>query len=337
MSSEHHPVSVVMPVYNGEKYLAEAIESILAQTFSDFELIIVDDGSTDGSGEIIRSYEKRDKRIRVIQHESNLGVSVARNTGIAAAAGEYVAFTDCDDVSLPRRLEKQTAFLNANPRIGAVGVAANIVTEDLQPLRTYNVPTNSSFIAFNLVNRGANMIFAAMLTRREYLEASGGYRSDFKILEDNELFTRMIWKTGIRYANIPEILYLYRQHGASLSHVVKDSTPGGDERAKREAVEKAKREALEVLWGEVSDQTFESLDCLHPSSYPTWVKLNWRERRRSRRNMYRLIDSMIAANWADASDRTALREEADKRIEKTMPRRWQRFLHWRRKRFGGRD
>ncbi len=329
MSSDYPPVSVVMPVYNGEKYLAEAIESILAQTFSDFELIIVDDGSTDGSGEIIRSYEKRDKRIWLIQQESNLGVSVARNTGIAAAAGEYIAFTDCDDISLPRRLEKQTAYLNANPRIGAVGVAAHIVTEDLQPLRTYNVPTNSSFIAFNLVNRGANMIFAAMLARREYLEASGGYHSDFKILEDNELFTRMIWKTGIRYANIPEILYLYRQHGASLSHVVKDSTPGGDERAKREA--------LEVLWGEVSDQTFESLDCLHPSSYPTWVKLSWRERRRSRRNMYRLIDSMIAANWVDVSDRTALREEVDKRIEKTMPQRWQQFLHWRRKRFGSPD
>ncbi len=331
MSSDYPSVSVVMPVYNGEKYLAEAIESILAQTFSDFELIIVDDGSTDGSGEIIRSYEKRDKRIRTIEHESNLGEPFARNSGLAAATGEYITSMDCDDISLPRRLEKQAAFLNVNPRIGAVGIDGHYVTEDLKPFRTYNVPTNSSMIAFNLLNRGAKLIFAAVMTRREYMEASGGFLESLRA-SDNEFYTRLIWKCGIRYGNVPEILYLYRKHEGSLSYVF------GDNLAEAGAeIECDKRRALEVLWGEVSDETFESHDCLHPSSFPTWVKLSWRERRRSRRNMYRLIDSMIAAQWADAEDRAALRLEVDKRLEKTMPRRWQQFLHWRRKRIGGRD
>ena len=114
-------VSVIMPVYNGEKYLAEAIDSILVQTFTDFELLIVDDGSQDNSAEIIRSYVKRDSRIRFFQQEQNEGSANARNRGIANAKGEFIAAMDCDDVSLPERLQKQVDFLESHPEIGALG------------------------------------------------------------------------------------------------------------------------------------------------------------------------------------------------------------------------
>ena len=174
-------VSVVMPVYNGEKYLAEAIESILQQTFTDFEFIIVDDGSTDGSAAIIEAYAKQDSRIRFKPHEKNRGESSARNTGIRASMGAYVAAMDCDDVSLPRRLEKQVALLNEQPRIGAVGVAGHIVTEDLEIIQPYPVRTNSAVISFHMLVRGANFLKAAVMTRREHLEAVGGFRPELKI------------------------------------------------------------------------------------------------------------------------------------------------------------
>ena len=126
-------LSVIMPVYNGEKYLAEAIESILAQSFTDFELLIVDDASGDGSAQIIRSYERRDNRIRFIQLEQNMGVADARNRGIAAATGKFITFMDDDDISLPKRLEKQVEFLQSNPDIGAVGTCCRFVNHDLAP------------------------------------------------------------------------------------------------------------------------------------------------------------------------------------------------------------
>ena len=100
-------VSVIMPVYNGERFLAEAIESILEQTFTDFELLIVDDASQDGSLQIIREYAARDDRILVIPSESNLGIADARNLGIRRAIGDYITTMDCDDISLPRRLQMQ--------------------------------------------------------------------------------------------------------------------------------------------------------------------------------------------------------------------------------------
>ena len=127
-------VSVIMPVYNGEKYLAEAIDSILGQSFTDFEFLIVDDGSQDNSAEIIRSYEKRDRRIRFIQLERNMGAAAARNRGIAAATGKFITMMDCDDISLPERLQKQVDFMQSNPEIGAVGVCGQAVNEDMTKL-----------------------------------------------------------------------------------------------------------------------------------------------------------------------------------------------------------
>ena len=114
-------VSVVMPVFNGEKFLVEAIESILSQTFTDFELIIVDDGSTDGSADIIRAYAEQDSRIRFVQLAENMGEAGARNAGIAVASGKYIAAMDCDDISLPERLRMQVEFLESTSPIDGVG------------------------------------------------------------------------------------------------------------------------------------------------------------------------------------------------------------------------
>src|SRR5215213_8085491 len=114
------PLSVVMPVYNGKAYVGQAIESILTQTFTDFEFMIVDDGSTDGSNEIIEAYAQRDGRIRVLS-QCNQGTSVALNTGIALARGELIAHMGADDIALPQRFERQLHYLRQNPQIGVLG------------------------------------------------------------------------------------------------------------------------------------------------------------------------------------------------------------------------
>ena len=139
-------VSVVMPVFNGEMWLTEAIDSILAQTFTDFELLIVDDGSRDSSAEIIRGYEKRDERIRFFQLECNSGTAVARNHAIAASIGTYITYMDCDDVCLPERLQKQVDFLDSNCDIGVVGTHAKAVSENMQHLYDRTPPERHALI-----------------------------------------------------------------------------------------------------------------------------------------------------------------------------------------------
>ena len=114
---ESPKISVVMPVLNGEKYLAEAIESILNQTFQDFEFIIVDDGSTDQTPEILRSYANKDSRIQIVTNPINRGIGYSRNRGIALSRGEYIANMDADDLCLPERFEKQVRFLDSHPDI----------------------------------------------------------------------------------------------------------------------------------------------------------------------------------------------------------------------------
>ena len=149
-------VSVIMTVYNGEKFLAEAIESILAQTFTDFELLIVDDGSTDESAARIKAIAQRDKRIHFVQLGENVGMADARNCGIAAATGEYIAIMDCDDVSLPERLEKQVAFLRANPEIGALGAGARVTNHDMtRHLYDFELLQQHALIALNVFSATA--------------------------------------------------------------------------------------------------------------------------------------------------------------------------------------
>jgi Glycosyltransferases involved in cell wall biogenesis len=121
-------ISVVMPAYNAEQYISEAIESILRQTFKDFEYIVIDDGSTDNTVAVLNSF--KDKRLKVIRNEKNLNQSKCRNIGIREAEGEYCAFMDADDVSFQDRLQKQFDFLEGNPEVGIVGGTMEIMSAD---------------------------------------------------------------------------------------------------------------------------------------------------------------------------------------------------------------
>ena len=309
-------VSVIIPVYNTEKYVGEAIESILAQTFTDFELIIVDDGSSDGSPEIIREYEGHDARIRVIRFARNAGEWKARSAGLAAARGEFIAWQDSDDISLPERLEKQARFLQANPDTGAVGVYARVVTEDLQPTYDREPPAGHAEIILNhyVGVFTAAFVHASMMLRRNLLLEAGDYDESLRYGADCDLLTRLLGRT--RFANIAEPLYVYRRRpGQDTAH----DNPQVD----RDLLQVRHRRYERIIGARVS---LDSLDRLY--RIRKWSKLTWRERRAAKRDITRLIDAFIAAGWVDAGDRPRLIAVMNRQLELVSPRLWQMLCHW---------
>lgn len=207
-------ISVLMPVYNTpENYLREAVESILAQTCADFEFLILNDASTDDNVEkVINSYD--DKRIRYWQNDRNLGISLSRNKLIGLSRGEYLAVFDHDDVSLPERLEKQAAFLDAHPEVGVVGCWYRILGTENKVSR---FPAEDAEIKEIMVNSCCICHPASMIRRSVLVEHNIGYESDYTPAEDYALWCRLLSKT--RFANLPEVLFAYRNHEGNTSHL----------------------------------------------------------------------------------------------------------------------
>lgn len=198
-------ITVLISVYNGEKYLREAIESILGQTFSDFEFLIINDASTDSSREIILSC--KDSRIKLIDNEINLGLTKSLNKGLKLAQGEYVARMDADDVSLPSRLEKQVEFLENNPEIGVLGCRCHIIDgSDRIVGMTWN-PRGHRQIMSRILSEN-QMIHSSIIYRRRLLEELGGYDDNLKLAQDYELLLRLSEKTKL--ANYGERLHKWR-------------------------------------------------------------------------------------------------------------------------------
>ena len=314
-------VSVIMPVYNREKFVGAAIESILGQTLADLELLIVDDASQDSSPEIIRSYAARDERVLFIQLERNVSQAGARNQALALASGAFIAMMDSDDLSLPERLQMQVDFLRANPDIGCVGVGAQMVDEHLVPGFTYRLPQSHPVILLSMFVGGSAMLYATVLARRAFLSDPCPYDPALLPTPDFDLFLRLVWEKRIRYANLPELLYLYRQHDSSISSGFAEWPP-----AQHQA---SRRRALERLWGEAPKDALDRFIKVRPG-----IKLGWAERRLARRDIRRLIESMVAAGWVEPGDQALMLDDMDRRLEGTMPRAWQRLRHWRRHHFG---
>jgi glycosyltransferase involved in cell wall biosynthesis len=211
-------VSVVIPVHNGEKYLAQAIESVLAQTFRDFELLIVDDGSTDGSAEIARTFVVKDRRVRLIS-QPNGGVVSAGNRGLKEARYEWIARLDADDVFLPEKIERQVSFIRRNPDVKIVGTLAWFISAE--GFRLGLVGTEGPFCRedFQRLTRDDDPVFfvhSSTLMHRETVLAVGGYRKQFIQAEDVDLWIRMAEARHLML-KVDEPLLLYRLHGASLT------------------------------------------------------------------------------------------------------------------------
>ena len=211
-------VSVVIPVHNGEKYLAQAVESVLAQTYRDFELLIVDDGSTDGSRAVMDHYARRDVRVRILCQE-NRGVSAAGNLGFEEARGEWVARLDADDIFLPDKLQRQIAFTRQHPDVRIVGTLGYFINRTGRVIGLVNSDGPFTRTEFEkMAGRGEPVFFvhSSTLMHRQTVLALGGYREQFVQAEDIDLWLRMAEK-GHLLLKMPDALLLYRLHGESLT------------------------------------------------------------------------------------------------------------------------
>lgn len=206
-------VSILLPVYNCETYIGEAIESLLSQTYRNFELIIIDDGSTDCTAAILNKYS--DPRIRPYQ-QPNKGLAFALNRAVQLAEGEYIARQDADDRSLPQRVERQVAFLEANPAVGVVGTWAEIWKEGKRTKRIHKHPANNAVLKFNLLFDNY-FVHSSVMIRKTVFDKVGLYSTEKERQpEDYELWSRIVRDEGFKVANIPEVLLIYREVASSI-------------------------------------------------------------------------------------------------------------------------
>lgn len=204
-------ISVIMPAYNAEKYIKEAIDSILTQTFRDFELIVLNDCSRDRTEQIILSYQ--DDRVVYLKNEENLGVAATLNKGLAAAEGKYIARMDADDISLPNRFARQVEYLDANPKVAVLGTNTETFNED-GPLYTGWSATDPAQMKVDLLF-SCGLAHPSVMMRREVIQALGGYDLEFEGMEDYDLWCRAAENHHV--ATLSEILFRYRVHGAQVT------------------------------------------------------------------------------------------------------------------------
>lgn len=208
----NHPlVSVIMPVYNSEKYLKEAIDSVLSQSYSNIELVIVNDGSKDSSKQIIKSYN--DSRIQYVENESNGGIVYSRNKGLSHSKGEFVATLDSDDIALRERISMQVDFLQNNPEYGMCGTFYRTIDSQGNYLAKVQFPTGNTDIISHLLIGNCFCNSTVMIRRDIALDLK--YREKFDIVEDYELWYRISKRAKL--ANLPQVSVLYRVHGTNIS------------------------------------------------------------------------------------------------------------------------
>jgi len=209
-------VSVLMPVYNAGRYLRDAVESVLRQSVSDFEFVIVDDGSTDDSVEIVRAFN--DRRIRFVRHDKNRGLAAARNTCLESASGAFVAWLDADDLCHPRRLQEQIKIFTRHPDVGVCGTWVKTIGGDSEHKWRYPIDSNTL---------RSRMLFddpfatSSVMIRRDVLKgAHAVFDHAFPPAEDYDLWERLARVTGL--ANVPKYLTYYRLHQKQTSGAQSD-------------------------------------------------------------------------------------------------------------------
>lgn len=205
-------VSIVMSVYNGEKYLRELVESILNQTYKSFEFIIINDGSTDNSLDILKGYN--DSRIK-IHHQENKGLTKSLNRAIRLSRGKYIARIDADELAYPRRLEKQVNFLDSNPEIGIVGSFATNIDEISQTIQKAIFPVFDKSIRKELIKENV-FIHGSVMVKKSVLERVGYYDEAFRYAQDYELWGRIAEVSKLH--NLPETLLIRKLTRDSLSN-----------------------------------------------------------------------------------------------------------------------
>jgi len=207
-------VSVLMTVFNGEQYLGECIDSVLNQTFKDFEFLIIDDCSTDSSRKIIRSY--KDKRIRYTENHKNISQVRSLNIGLEQARGKYIARLDQDDLMIGNRLERQSVFLDNRPDIAVAGTWGEVIDNSGRVFTKCHLPVRYEEIVANALSLGYFLMHPSVIFRKDAVLDEGKYNETLPFAEDYDLWTRLLLKR-YKFVNIPEFLIKFRFHKESSS------------------------------------------------------------------------------------------------------------------------
>ena len=205
-------ISVILPVFNGEDHLAECIESVLYQSYTNFEFVIVDDASTDSTPQILKKYSNQDERIRVITNPVNQKQTITANTACINSMGKYVARMDADDIALPKRFEKQFEFLEANPNVGMVGSWTDTISDNGKIIGSWKTSAEPNVLIWNLLF-GASFAHSSVMMRKDSIKQVGFYQSSQA--EDYDLWSRISRIAEV--ANIPEILQQKRVWSGQLA------------------------------------------------------------------------------------------------------------------------
>jgi len=210
-------VSVVMSVYNGTLYLREAVESILNQTFGDFEFIVVDDGSTDSTWDILNRYARCDERILLFRNPENVGLTKSLNMGLRKARGRFIARQDGDDISFPERLASQMAYLQRHDDVGLLGTAYyKADSQGRRSARVYRHPQTDTEIRWKMLFHNAFCHTSVILRRELFVAGNDLYNEDLPYSQDYDLWVRVLRRTCA--ANLPKPLVAFRMHESSIRH-----------------------------------------------------------------------------------------------------------------------
>jgi len=214
-------ISVILKVYNAARFIESSVHSILNQTFKNFELITIDDGSTDESWAILRDLANKDQRIKLHRNMKNMGLPKTGNLALKLASAEFIAIQDADDWSYPDRLDRQVRFLEKNPECVALGSQMMMVNSDGLPIRLWKVPLSHADIDFRHINGfGLQLPHPTLMTRADTMRLVEGYREEFPFSDDFDLLLRLA-EVG-KVENLPDVLVRHTKHGENISRLKKD-------------------------------------------------------------------------------------------------------------------
>jgi len=287
-------ISVVMSVYNGERFVRQAVESILTQSFRDFEFIAIDDGSTDASPCILEEYARRDARLRLVR-QGNSGLSDSLNRGCGLARGKYIARMDADDVAMPRRLWTQYEFMEGHPQVAVVGGAVECVDSEGRTFRTVRFPYRNKEIYSALLD-DCVLCHPTVMIRKDAFESVGGYRSGMRDAEDYDLWLRISERHEL--ANLRETVLKYRIHPHQISVKKADQEGLSGLAARISATNRrsGKADPLARMTGVVTPEVLSQIGV----SEATQTAAIARQYLRCVRNMYNARNYSVALNILDS-------------------------------------
>jgi glycosyltransferase involved in cell wall biosynthesis len=315
-------VSVVMSVFNGERFLCEAVESILAQTFRDFEFIIINDGSKDCSGDILSYFQKRDARVQ-LYHQDNRGLVSSLNRGCGLARGKYIARMDADDIADKYRLARQVEFMESDPEVAVVGGAVELIDSNGRTLHVVKYPRTHHEIKKTLLYDCA-LCHPTAFIRREMLVSVGGYREVVVDAEDYDLWLRLADR--FQLANLDLVVLKYRLHvnQVSVRKCRQEGLSGLASRISAAARRNGERDPLESI-EEITPTTLSQMGALLSEQEREIA----RQHLRCIRNMYR------AGEYANALFALRLLNQSPFKHEPWIiadAHLWAAKLYWRKKR-----